>query len=84
MENAAEALNALQPAAQLTRCMVPQRRALSVHDDMALAAEFAPVRRVGPSVQTPRGLATLALSIQARLKSSLSALRKSANKVRCR
>ena len=61
-----------------------QRDALAVRDDVALAAEFAPVRGVGPCVRAPRGLGTLAPSIQTRLKSSLSALRSSASNAMCR
>lgn len=61
-----------------------QRDALSVRDQMAFAAEFAPVRRVGPCVRAPRGLGTLAPSIQARLKSSLPALRSSVSNAICR
>ena len=52
-----------------------QRDALAVRDDVALAAELAPVRRVGAGVSAPRGLATLAASMLARLKSSLPAPR---------
>ena len=61
-----------------------QRDALAVRDEVALAAEFAPVRRVGPGVRAPRGLGTLAPSMLTRLKSSLSALRSSDNSFRCR
>jgi len=61
-----------------------QRDALAVRDDVALAAEFSPVRGVGPRVRAPRGLGTLAPSTLARLKSSLSALRSSASNARCR
>ncbi len=61
-----------------------QRDALAVCDDVALAAEFAPVRGIGPCMQAPRGLGTLAPSIQARLKSSLSALRNSASSAKCK
>jgi hypothetical protein len=58
--------------------------ALAVRDEVALAAKFAPVRGVGPCVRAPRGLGTLAPSIQARLKSSLSALRSSVSNAKCR
>ena len=61
-----------------------QWNASSVRDDMALAAKLAPVSGVGAGVQTPRGLGTLPPSKQARLKSSLSALRSSANSFRCK
>ena len=61
-----------------------QRDALAVRDDVALAAEFAPVRGVGTRVWAPRGLGTLAPSTLVRLKSSLSALRSSASNARCR
>lgn len=61
-----------------------QRDALAVREDVALAAEFSPVRGVGPRVRAPRGLGTLAPSTLARLKSSLSALRSSASNARCR
>ncbi len=47
-----------------------QRCALGVDDQVALAAELAPVRRVGPDVQAPRGLATLAPSMLEWPKSS--------------
>ncbi len=58
--------------------------ALAVRDDVALAAEFAPVRGVGAGVVAPRGLATLAASMLARLKSSLPAPRNSPSNNRCR
>lgn len=58
--------------------------ALAVRDEMAFASEFPSVRRIGPCVRTPRGLGTLAPSIQTRLKSSLSALRSSVSSTRCR
>ena len=61
-----------------------QRDALAVRDEVALAAEFAPVRRVGARVRAPRGLDTLAASMLARLRSSRPALRSSANKSWCR
>ena len=61
-----------------------QRDALAVRDEVALAAEFAPVGRVGARVRAPRGLGTLAASRLARLKSSLPALRSSASSSRCR
>lgn len=61
-----------------------QRDALAVRDDVALAAEFAPVRGVGARIRAPRGLGTLAPSTLARLKSSLSALRSSSSNARCR
>jgi len=61
-----------------------QRDALAVRDDVALAAELASVRRVGACVRAPRGLATLAASRLARLKSSLPAPRNSASSNRCR
>mgnify|MGYP003617906766 FL=1 len=61
-----------------------QRDALAVRDDVALAAELAPVRRVGAGVLAPRGLATLAASMLARLKSSLPAPRNSSSNNRCR
>lgn len=61
-----------------------QRDAMAVRDQVALAAEFPPVRGVGPRVRPPRGLGTLAPSILARLKSSLSALRSSLRSARCR
>lgn len=54
----------------------------SISDDMALTAHFSPVRGVGAGVHTPQGLGTLAPSIQARLKSSLSALRGSATSLK--
>lgn len=60
-----------------------QRDGLAVRD-MALAAKFAPVRGIGPRVWAPRGLATLAPSMLARLKSSLSAPRNCDNNARCR
>lgn len=61
-----------------------RRDALALRDDVALAAELAPVRRVGASVLAPRGLATLAASMLARLKSSLPAPRNSSSNSRCR
>ena len=61
-----------------------QRDALAVRDEVALAAELAPVRGVGPRVRPPRGLGTLAPSMLTRLKSSLSALRSSPRSARCR
>lgn len=61
-----------------------QRDALAVRDEVALAAEFAPVRGVGPRVRAPRGLGTLAPSMLTRLKSSLSTLRSSLSSARCR
>ena len=61
-----------------------QRDALAIRDEVALAAEFAPVRGVGPCVRAPRGLGTLAPSMQARLKSSLSAPRNSVSNAKCR
>ncbi len=61
-----------------------QRDAMAVRDDVALAAELAPVRRVGAGVLAPRGLATLAASMLARLKSNLSAPRSSSSNSRCR
>ena len=61
-----------------------QRDALAVRDDVALAAKLAPVRWVGAGVLAPRGLATLAPSMQARLKSSLPAPRNSSSSSRCR
>jgi len=60
-----------------------QRDALAVCDDVAFAAEFSPVRGVGPSVRAPRGLGTLAPSRLARLKSSRPALRSSASSSIC-
>lgn len=59
------------------------RDTLGVRDDMALAAQLAPVRRVGACVRAPRGLGTLAPSTLNRLKSSLSALRSSLSSTRC-
>uniref|UniRef100_C5CKH2 Uncharacterized protein n=1 Tax=Variovorax paradoxus (strain S110) TaxID=543728 RepID=C5CKH2_VARPS len=61
-----------------------QRDALTVRDEVALAAQFAPVRGVGPRVRPPRGLGMLDPSIVTRLKSSLSALRSSHSSARCR
>ena len=61
-----------------------QRDALAVRDEVAFAAEFAPVRGVGPRVRAPRGLGTLAPSMLTRLKSSLSTLRSSPRSARCR
>lgn len=61
-----------------------QRNALTVRDDVALAAELASVRGVGPRVWAPRGLGTLAPSMLTRLKSSLSALRSSPRSAKCR
>lgn len=61
-----------------------QRDALAVRDDVALAAELASVRRVGPGVLAPLGLATLAASRLARLKSSLPAPRNLSSNNRCR
>lgn len=58
--------------------------AMAVGDEVALAAEFAPVRRVGTCVGAPRGLGTLAPSRLARLKSSFPAPRSSASNRRCR
>lgn len=56
-----------------------QRDALAVRDEVALAAQLASVRGVGARVRAPRGLATLAASRLARLKSSRPALRSSAS-----
>lgn len=61
-----------------------QRDALAVGDDVALAAELAPVRRAGAGVLAPRGLATLAASELTRLKSSFPAPRSSLSNNRCR
>jgi hypothetical protein len=61
-----------------------QRDALAVREEVALAAEFAPVRGVGACVRTPRGLGTLAPSRLTRLKSSWPAPCSSASKSRCR
>ena len=47
-----------------------QRHPCAVGDKVAFAAELAPVRRVRPRELAPRGLATLAPSTHARLKSS--------------
>jgi len=60
-----------------------QRDALPVRDEMAFAAELAPVGRVGPRVRAPRGLDTLAPSKLTRLKSSRPAPRNSASNSRC-
>lgn len=61
-----------------------QRDALAVRDDVALAAELAAIRGVGPCVRAPRGLGTLAPSKLARVKSSWPALRSSASNNMCR
>ena len=61
-----------------------ERDAVDVRHEVALHSEPAAVRRVGPGVQTPPGgLATLAPSMLARPKSSLSAPRNSASSSRC-
>lgn len=60
-----------------------QRDALPIRDEVALAAEFSAIGRVGACVRAPRGLATLAASRQARLKSSCPALRRSDSNSRC-
>ena len=52
-----------------------QRDALGIYDEMALAAEFASVCRVRARLLAPRGLATLALSMLARLQSMQSCSR---------
>lgn len=44
-----------------------QRDASCIYDDVTFAAEFSPVSRVGAGFLAPRGLATLAPSILARL-----------------
>ena len=54
-----------------------QRDARPVGHDVAFAAELAAVGRVGARVRTPRGLATLAPSMLARLKSRRPAPRSS-------
>ena len=56
--------------------------ALPVRDEVALAAELAPVGRVGSRVRAPRGLDTLAPSKLTRLKSSRPAPRNSASNSR--
>jgi hypothetical protein len=43
-----------------------QRQPSRIGQDMALAAELAPVGRIGAGVLAPRGLATLAPSVLAR------------------
>ena len=58
------------------------RTLTAIRDDVALAAELAPVRRVGACVRAPRGLGTLAPSMLNRPNSSLSALRSSLSSLR--
>ena len=63
---------------QLSRTVLPmgtggfegQRDALTVHDQVALGARFAPLGRVGSVSSPPRLAGTLLLSRQARLHSS--------------
>jgi len=50
-------------------CQDRQRHAARIGQDVALAAKLAPVRGVGASFLAPRGLATLAPSMLARLQS---------------
>ena len=57
--------------------------ALPVRDEMAFAAELAPVGRVEARVRAPRGLDTLAPSKLTRLKSSRPAPHNSASNSKC-
>ncbi len=60
-----------------------QRNAAPVYDEMALAAEFAPVRWVRPRLLAPRGLATVAPSMLARLQSIWSCSRRRLSRAKC-
>jgi hypothetical protein len=60
-----------------------QRNPFLVGDEVALAAEFASVCRVGARVRAPRGLGTDAASRLARLRSNCPAPRSSASKTIC-
>jgi hypothetical protein len=60
------------------------RDAVAIRDDVAFAAEFAAVGRVGTCELAPRGLATLAPSTLALLKSSWPAALNCANSSRCK
>lgn len=57
-----------------------QGNAVAVGDQVPLATELTAIGRVRPGVGAPRGAATLAASRLARLRSSLSARRSSANR----
>ncbi len=52
-----------------------QRKSPGIYDDVSFAAQFAPVRRVGPCLRAPRGLGTLAPSILALVQSIWSCSR---------
>ncbi len=58
-----------------SRHLQGQRDALRIYDKVALAAELASVCRVRACLLAPRGLATLALSMLARLQSMRSCSR---------
>ena len=60
-----------------------QRDASCIYDDMAFAAEFSSVGRVGASFLAARGLDTLAPSILARLQSIWSCWRSLCSRARC-
>jgi hypothetical protein len=60
-----------------------QRHTLRVYDEVPLAAEFAPVRRIRAGFLAPRGLATLAPSMLARPQSIWSCSRKRRNIATC-
>jgi len=60
-----------------------QRDALGIYDDVALAAQFAPVCGVGACFLAPRGLGTLAASKLARLQSIWSHSRRRTSSAWC-
>lgn len=60
-----------------------QGHAPLVHNQVTLAAEFAPIRGVWASLFAPRGLDTDAPSIQARLQSIWSCSRRRLSRARC-
>ncbi len=60
-----------------------ERRALAAHDEVALGARLAAVRRVGPGLRTPPRARAEALSSDARRQSSRSAPRSRSSSARC-
>ncbi len=60
-----------------------QRHAAPVYDEMALAAELAAIRWVRPGLLAPRGLATVAPSMLARLQSIWSCSRRRLSRAKC-
>lgn len=60
-----------------------QRHAAPVYDEVSLAAELAAIRWVRPGLLAPRGLATAAPSMLARLQSIWSCSRKRLSSAKC-